>query len=258
MNTQNKPTVSIIIATFNASKVVRTALDSVKNQLFQDWECLIVDGASKDNTIDVVKEYVAEDSRFRYVSEPDKGIYDAFNKGWKLAAGEWIYYLGADDYLTKDGMYEMFSSSSDADCMYGAVYRNKYNGKKISKDPLPTEMKLGKMISHQAIVMKRELIELMNGFDLRYRVSADFDLVTRSLKHGALFEMHPIYLAYFSDGGASSSMQPLKDSYKIRINNGLLTKKEARLWFIKRYLKRLYWAYIKWPLAEVVYRLRNK
>lgn len=75
--------ISIIIATFNAAKTLRKALDSVLNQTYKDWECIIVDGASKDNTISIVKEYVQKDTRFRYISEPDKGIFDAYNKDGK-------------------------------------------------------------------------------------------------------------------------------------------------------------------------------
>ncbi len=71
----------------------KRALDSVLNQSYQDWECIVVDGASKDNTIGIVKEYVSKDARFRYISEPDHGIYDAFNKGWKMAKGQWVMYL---------------------------------------------------------------------------------------------------------------------------------------------------------------------
>ena len=74
------PTVSIIIATFNAEKTLKIALNSVLNQTFQDWECVIIDGMSKDGTMRIVKEYASKDARFRYISEADKGIFDAFNK----------------------------------------------------------------------------------------------------------------------------------------------------------------------------------
>lgn len=104
--------VSIIIATYNSEKTLRRALDSVLNQSYQDWECIVVDGASKDNTIGIVKEYVKKDSRFRYISEPDHGIYDAFNKGWKMAKGEWVMYLGSDDRLTTNGFSEVFKDSN--------------------------------------------------------------------------------------------------------------------------------------------------
>lgn len=82
------PLVTVIIATYNASATLQKALNSVLNQSFQDWECIIIDGASKDNTIDIVKQYCKKDIRFRYISEPNNGIYDAFNKGWKMARGE--------------------------------------------------------------------------------------------------------------------------------------------------------------------------
>ena len=81
------PDVSIIIATFNAGKTLKVALTSVLNQTFQSWECVIVDGGSKDNTVEIIREYELKDNRFRHISEPDNGIYDAFNKGWRMAKG---------------------------------------------------------------------------------------------------------------------------------------------------------------------------
>ena len=82
----NNPKLSIIIATFNAAKTLSVALDSVLKQSFQDWECIIVDGASKDETVAIIKEYEPRfEGRMRWVSEPDKGIYDAMNKGLQMA-----------------------------------------------------------------------------------------------------------------------------------------------------------------------------
>ena len=123
--------VSIIIATYNSGKTLRRALDSVLNQSYQDWECIVVDGASKDNTIEIVKEYVSKDSRFRYMSEPDHGIYDAFNKGWKMAKGEWVMYLGSDDEYTKEGIKALMDNSDGADVVYGDTYFRELNNDKI-------------------------------------------------------------------------------------------------------------------------------
>ena len=100
--------VSIIIATYNAVKTLRVALNSVQNQNFLDWECIIVDGASKDGTVEVVKYFSENDSRYRWVSEPDGGVYNAFNKGWRMAKGEWVYYLGADDELLPNTFKSIF------------------------------------------------------------------------------------------------------------------------------------------------------
>ena len=99
-----KPKVSIIIATFNSEKTIERALNSVLNQKIQDWECIIVDGASTDATVNIIRKFTEKDHRFRYLSEPDTGIYNAFNKGWKLANGTWIYYLGSDDELLQNGL----------------------------------------------------------------------------------------------------------------------------------------------------------
>lgn len=79
--------VSIIIATYNSERTIKRALESVMNQTYQNWECLVIDGNSKDKTIEIVNNFVKFDSRFRYISESDNGIYDAFNKGWQKASG---------------------------------------------------------------------------------------------------------------------------------------------------------------------------
>ena len=95
------PLVSVIIATYNAGKYLRRALDSVYSQSYTNVECIVVDGCWKDNTLDIVREYVCKN--IVYISEQDLGIYDALNKGVLIAKGEWIYVLGADDELLPDG-----------------------------------------------------------------------------------------------------------------------------------------------------------
>ena len=145
------PKLSIIIAAFNSENTLRNALESVYTQDFQDWECIVVDGASTDKTLDIVNEYVAKDSRFRYISEPDKGIYDAFNKGWRMAKGEWIHYLGSDDRIVKDGFKNLFLQDTNADLIGGAVYLVRDD----EKDKLQeTSLADG---CHQAFITKRKL-----------------------------------------------------------------------------------------------------
>ena len=103
-----KVEVTIIIAAYNAETTIERALKSVKSQNFENWECLIIDGASKDKTIEIVQTIIKSDSRFQLFSEPDKGVYDAFNKGWRLAHGDWIYYLGCDDELLPNGISALY------------------------------------------------------------------------------------------------------------------------------------------------------
>lgn len=208
-----KPVVSIIIATYNSGKTLRRALESVLTQSFQDWECVIVDGASKDNTLQIVEEYEKKDTRFRHISEPDKGIYDAFNKGWKNAKGEWIHYLGSDDWLTEDGFSRLFSQNVDADLIGGSVYLVREG----EDDKLQgTHLADG---CHQAFIMKRSVIKNLGGFDENYKIIADKDLLVRIVTGGYSVINNEIPISYFNTGGVSqkfsSLLQVNKERYKV-------------------------------------------
>lgn len=217
--------VSIIIATYNSGKTLRCALDSVLHQSYQDWECIVVDGASKDNTIEIVKEFVSKDSRFRYISEPDQGIYDAFNKGWKMAKGEWVMYLGSDDRLTQNGFTEVFEDDyPDYDIISGDVFIEKIDG---SVKPNISEGYAG---CHQGKFARPSLLERMNGFDEQYRILADKDLMVRMEKAGVkIFNSHH-FVAYFVMDGASQNIKGEWKRYKERVkiyrNNNISTLPE--------------------------------
>ncbi len=176
-----KPKVSIIIATFNSEQTLHLALDSVLNQTFQEWECIVVDGLSGDNTIKIVEEYEARDPRIRHISEKDKGIYDAFNKGWKLAKGEWIYYLGSDDMVTENGIADLISvATPEASVVYGDMYALFEDGSERYIKAYPAEVMRKHMVaSHQGLITRRSLIEAENGFNTKYKVKADLDLTQR-------------------------------------------------------------------------------
>lgn len=197
--------VSIIIATYNSGKTLRRALDSVLNQSCQDWECIVVDGASKDNTIGIVKEYVSKDARFRYISEPDHGIYDAFNKGWKMAKGEWLMYLGSDDEYTKDGIKVLMENSDGADVVYGNVIL-KYSDFKQKKQKASHVNFTGTQAfcCHQAVAMKKEVLLMLNGFDEKYKLLADWDILRRAGQRGFYYKFIDTEVAFFFVGGASS------------------------------------------------------
>ena len=115
------PRLSIIIPTFNSAKTLSRCLDSVISQSFTDWEVLMMDGVSNDDTIKIASSY--QDSRIRIYSEPDKGIYDAMNKGIDKAQGEWLYFLGSDDWLyNSESFDDLFNNDVDSyDVIYGDV-----------------------------------------------------------------------------------------------------------------------------------------
>ncbi len=212
--------VSIVIATYNAANTIRAALDSVQNQNFNSWECIIIDGTSKDNTMEIVQEYSDVDKRFRHISEPDKGIYDAFNKGWKLAKGTWVYYLGADDILLPNAFSSiMFCDNIDQySVVYGnviSVYPNGYEYKVYSKNyPMIRYRFFG---SHQGILMKRDVIKELGGFKLEYKVKADFALVQKAFIKQHKFLKTDVFIAKFFLGGVSNQNIPWFDNERYRI-----------------------------------------
>lgn len=217
------PHISIIIATYNSGKTLRIALESVKNQTYQNWECLIIDGASKDETLNIVKEYVQMDSRFRYISEPDEGIFDAFNKGWKQSNGKWIYYLGSDDSLNKEAFEKIdFNNADEYDVIYGNIAIVFPNGTIKFVHPLsPDKLKYLMFANHQSILTKKEKVEGMGGFNIQYSISADFDLMQRIYLSGSKFKYIDVCIATFSYAGLSSmqSEKKKKDHYLIIKNN---------------------------------------
>ena len=218
--------ISIIIASYNSESVIRVVLDSIVKLNIPNWECIVVDGLSHDNTISIVEEYANKEPRIRYVSEKDHGIYDAFNKGWQLATGKWVYYIGSDDELIPSGIEKLLEVSQDQDCVYGEVLLRNEDGnityfKSKPSKVLPTAMCCG----HQALIMKRSKIEQLGGFDTSFRISADYDLLLRAYAHGSSFLHVPdTPVAFFAcTTGVSSkfNMYTIKEQYNIYKKNGV-------------------------------------
>lgn len=222
MNTN--PKISVVVASYNAESTIRRALASVSNQSFKDWECVVVDGLSKDSTVAIANEFAECDPRFRVYSERDKGIYDAFNKGWKYAKGEWIYYLGCDDELYPDGLKHLSECTEGVDFVYGGIARRYASGK--IKESLPGYMErcmpYSIAASHQAILMKRSLIGNLGGFDLNYKILADYDLINRAWYEGMHTARTERIIATFQLGGISTdSIASLSERYRILRSYGV-------------------------------------
>lgn len=198
------PSVTIIIATWNSERTLANALESVLKQRFQDWECLIVDGASTDETLNIILRFERLDDRFRHISEPDKGVYDAFNKGIQHARGTWLHFLGSDDILTEDSFCELLTKAKDtqADVISGSINVLKSDGQ---VDLLKSRGWEG---CHQAKLTRRSSILRMNGYDLKFRISADLDLYVRMRCEGLSIDNYEtLPICTFSMGGMSQKIQ---------------------------------------------------
>lgn len=237
------PRVSVIIATYNSEKTIRVALDSVLNQQYQDWECIVVDGLSKDGTVAIVKEFCEKDSRFRCVSEKDNGIYDAFNKGWKMAKGEWIHYLGSDDYLTDEGFSKLMETEHpNVAIVSGHCYCIKLDGS--IKENYSVEY----YGCHQGKLTRRSAIESCGGFDESFKIMADMDLnfKIRSLDLGV--DVVDSFVAYFAMDGASQKM------------SNVLKISSERLRVFKKHKSIIKFPMLKnikvtvWQICSIIYR----
>lgn len=184
--------ISIITVTFNSAATVRDTIESVLKQEYPNIEYLIVDGASKDNTMEIVKEMEPYfQGRLHYVSEPDKGIYDAMNKGIKMAKGEVVGILNSDDFFSSDDVIALvadaFSSDEDMDAVYGDIHFVKdenlrkctrYYSSKYFK---PWLLRFGFMPAHPSFYCKKNVFEKYGLYDLQYRTSSDFEMMVRLL-----------------------------------------------------------------------------
>jgi glycosyltransferase len=198
-----KPLVSIIIATFNAESTLDDAINSVLKQTYSSIELIIVDGLSTDNTINIIKKYKSDS--LHYVSEKDEGIYDALNKGVKLSNGEWLLFLGADDLIEPNGISDLMEISCGFDVVYGNVTDLYPDGKKIK-----TKAKDFKIVTfspfgcHQSVLMRKDVIEKLNGFNVKYKIVADFDLIQRAYLAKYKFKKSDNFISLFSLSGISS------------------------------------------------------
>lgn len=215
------PKLSIIIATYNTELIICKALESIIKQKFDNWECIIIDGLSSDKTISVVCDYMKIDSRISYISERDSGIYDAFNKGWHSATGEWVYYMGADDTILESGFESLFSQNiNDYDIIYAnVIYKTPIGLKYVKSNKNIDSIHHNLQCAHQGFMMKRSCIEANNGFNKNYHLCADYDLILRAYMNCAKVKYVDIDLAIFNVTGASGTTQMYQECYLIRKNN---------------------------------------
>src|ERR1035437_8605494 len=201
---QNIPFISIIIPTFNSEVTLKKCLESIIDQTFNNFEILIVDGKSEDETLKIAKEI--NDSRIKIMSELDKGIYDAMNKGINLAKGEWIYFLGSDDELCNQFILEKIYSqiiNKNYHVIYGNVTSERFNG--IYAGEFNFEKLYEKNICHQAIFFNKKLFKKVGCFNLKYKSHADYDhnirwFLNKGIKRLYINEV----IANYADGGFSS------------------------------------------------------
>ena len=204
--------ISIITSVYNNQETIKDAMDSVLSQTYENIEYIIVGGASTDGTVEIVQSYGDKISKF--ISEKDKGIYDGLNKGISLATGDIIAFLHSDDIYASDSIIEevvlTFKSDKSLDGVYGdLVYTPKADTDKVlrywkSKEFDSSLLKNGWMPAHPTLFLKREVYERFGGFDLSFRIAADYDFMLRVLSGGIKVKYLPEVLYKMRVGGESN------------------------------------------------------
>ena len=217
---KNLPLISVVTVVFNGEDHIAKTIESVLNQSYERIEYIIVDGKSTDRTLEIVGSYKGID---RVISEPDSGLYDAMNKGLRVAGGDYIWFLNSGDQIySRETVEQMVSGLSGApDIIYGGTMiidedQNEIGDRRLKPpDHLSWKsFRQGMVVCHQSILVKKELAP---GFNLEYRLSADIDWAIRAARGAALLHHSNLVLSRFLEGGltAHNIKAGLKERFKI-------------------------------------------
>jgi glycosyltransferase involved in cell wall biosynthesis len=202
---KNKLLISIITVVKNNEKTIESSIKSVLNQTYSNIEYIIIDGASTDGTVDILNKY---DEKITYwCSESDKGIYDAMNKALSISTGDYVYFLGSDDVLSKTDTITSVAnfiaqnqSNHQKSMFYGDVFNKSLN--RLKKQPNSTLTFAYLNICQQSIFYNREMLLRQGSFDIRYTISADHAVNLKLWNLGSLYM--PIEICKYAGDGVSS------------------------------------------------------
>ncbi|MCJ8210716.1 glycosyltransferase [Mucilaginibacter sp. RS28] len=215
-----QPKLSVITVVYNNVRDIERTVQSVVHQTYRNIEYIVIDGASSDGTLAILKQYSNEISKL--ISEPDKGIYDAMNKGLALATGDYVLFMNSgDEIYAPDTVTNIFATADDADIYYGETEMINEQGESLGqrRHKAPEQFtwrdfKYGMNISHQAIYIRRSLT---SPYDPAYGLSADIDWILKAARQAkSIVNVHQ-YVAKYLVGGMSKKKhrQSLVERFQI-------------------------------------------
>ena len=245
--------ISIITITYNSAKTISRALESVQSQTYPNIEHVIVDGASTDGTRELIETYAAQHKNVRWMSEPDEGIYNAINKGIRMATGDVIGFLHSDDVLNNAdsiGQIAAAFEQSHAEVIYGDLqycHGDKVVRRWKSNDFHPSALKFGWMPPHPTVYVRKEVYAKVGPYDEWFRISADYDMILRIFTSGFKTHYIPEVLVKMNTGGASNRnskarLSKTQEDYivlkKNHVGAGLLTVACKQLRKVRQFIRR--------------------
>ena len=234
--------VTIITVCYNSSKTIERTLKSVLNQTYSDYEYIIIDGSSTDDTLSIIEDYKPLfGSKLRVISEPDNGIYDAMNKGIRLASGDLIGIVNSDDYLELDALQNIVDAYDgyQYEIIYGMI-RTIRDDKEVQVYIKSHENIDEDMIAHPACFITKKIYDDFGLYSLKYKYSADYEFMLR-MKRNDQVKFVEIYkiISNFSIDGASSSIDSYIDTMRLKYEYGLLDAEKYYLLVFKSKLHKL-------------------
>lgn len=215
----NNIKISIITIVFNNDRTLEGTIESVLNQTYPNIEYIIVDGGSTDNTLSIIKKY---EQSIKWISEPDRGISDAFNKGILMSSGDLIGIINADDWYEKDAIEIIVENLEDEIDVYCGNIRlidksseiSKYKKSKISW------LSLGMHVMHPSVFVKRSVYNKVGLFNIDYKIAMDYDMLLRIRRHSFRFKYIDRTIANMRLNGASSDVKKMHaEELKVMRNN---------------------------------------
>lgn len=228
-----QPLISIVTVCFNSEKTIGRTIQSIREQTYSNIEYIVIDGGSNDATLKILEQN--RDLITHLVSEPDQGIYDAMNKGVKLATGKIIGILNSDDWYEPDTLRIIAEEylKSDGETLFHGLCKLIENGKEgriISHhhDVLPYYC-----IGHPSCFLPKKIYEKHGYFDTSYKIAGDYDLLLRLYVSGVHFRRLEKILVNFRSGGVSTSLSSTYEDIKIQYRYKLFSKKKYYLKLFK-------------------------
>ncbi|WP_371185697.1 glycosyltransferase family 2 protein [Thalassotalea maritima] len=203
--------ISVITTFYNAQDTLEDTISSILKQDYENLQMIFVDGKSTDRSLEIVNQYANQFKDLKVISEPDNGIYDGMNKGICAANGDIVAILNADDYFEPGALTainELFESDAD---VVAATTQKVYNDgrlfEKVLRSEMPPLSPMSSAISHPSVFVKRGIYDTVGMFNTKYKISADYDFISRATNAGAKIVYSDIVTTNMRIGGVSDSIK---------------------------------------------------
>ncbi len=219
----NNPLITIVTVTFNSAKTLERTIQSVINQKFKNFEYIIIDGKSTDGTVDIIKKY--EKYISYWVSEPDKGIYDAMNKGIKAAKGDWIHLLNSDDlYYNEDALTQVSNVlKNEKENFYYFSMIQKTSDKEVYYDWEFNKIKLwySAYLPHPTTFISKYQYSVLGLYDISFKIAADHDMILKLVKRfKAVHNNIPVTIMNLGGLSSQNISKTFLDFKNVTVKNG--------------------------------------